>query len=107
MPNEFQRVMDSLLKNISFTNYYIDDILVASRGSLAENKSIVYKTLSILDKNNMAVKCEKCAFFTSDIEWLGFKISGDGVRSLVGKADAKKNCQPRRIFPNYVHFSAL
>ena len=33
MTNEFQRVMDSPLKNIPFTNCYIDDILVASRGS--------------------------------------------------------------------------
>ena len=80
MPNEFQRVMDSLLKNIPFANCYIDDILVASRGILEEQKSIVYKILSIL-----------CAFFISDIEWLGFKISVDGLRPLVGKADAKKN----------------
>ena len=29
--------------------------------------------------------------FKSDIEWLGFKISADGVRPLVGKADAIKN----------------
>ena len=85
MPNEFQRVMDSLLKNIPFTNFYIDDILVASRGSLEEHKSIVYKIFSILDKNNMAVKWGKCSFFKPDIEWLGFKISGDGVRPLVGK----------------------
>ena len=91
MPNEFQRVMDSLLKNIPFTNCYIDDILVASRGSLEEHKSIVYKILSILDKNNMAVKWRKCALFKSDIEWLGFKISGDGVQPLVGKADTIKN----------------
>ena len=99
MPNEFQRVMDSMLKNLQivkncypFTNCYIDDILVASRGSLEERKSIVYKILSILDNNKMAVKWGKCAFFKSDIEWLGFKISGNGVRPLVGKADAiKKN----------------
>ena len=91
MPNEFQRVMDSLLKNIPFTNCYIDDILVALRGSLEEHKSIVYKILSILDKNNMAVKWGKCAIFKSDIEWLGFKISGDRVGQLVGKADAIKN----------------
>ena len=38
----------------------------------------------------MAVKWGKCAFFKSDIEWLGFKISGDGVRPLVRKADAIK-----------------
>ena len=95
MPNEFQRVMDSLLKNIPLTKYYIDDILIASRGSLEEHKTIVYKILSILDKNTMAVKRGKCAFFKSDIEWLGLnglvQISGDGVRPLVGKTDAIKN----------------
>ena len=67
MPNDFQRVMDSFLKNISFTNCYIDDILVASRGSLEYHKAIVYKTLTNLDKNNMAVKWGKCAFFKSEI----------------------------------------
>ena len=37
MPNEFQRVMDSLLKDITFTNCYIDDILIASKGFLNEH----------------------------------------------------------------------
>ena len=41
MPNEFQRVMDSLLKHIPFTNCYIDDILIASKGSLNEQKAIL------------------------------------------------------------------
>ena len=90
MSNEFQRFMDSLLKNILFTNCYIGDILVASRGYLEEQKAMVYKILSILDKNKMAVNWGKSAFFKSEIEWLGFKISGDGVQPLVGKADAIK-----------------
>ena len=44
MPNEFQRVMDSLLKDIPFTNCYIDRILIASKGSLNEHKAILSKT---------------------------------------------------------------
>ena len=56
MPNEFQRVMDSLLKSIPFLNCYIEDILVASKGSLEEHKAIVFNIVTILDKNNMAVK---------------------------------------------------
>ena len=75
MPNEFQRVMDSLLKDILFTNCYIDDILIASKGSLNEHKAILTNILNILDNKNMAVKWEKCAFFQKEIEWLGFKIS--------------------------------
>ena len=91
MPNEFQRVMDSILKNIPFTNCYIDDILVASKGSLKKHKAIVHKILTILDKNNMGLKWGKSASLKSEIEWLVFKISGEGVRPLVSKADAIKN----------------
>ena len=91
MLNEFQRVMDSLLKNIPFTNCYIDDILVASKGSLEEHKAISYKILTILDKNNMAVKRGKFAFFKNEKQRLGFKTSGEEVQLLVGEAGAIKN----------------
>ena len=50
MPNEVQRVMDSLLKNITFTICIIDDNLVALRGSVEDHKAIVNKVLTILDK---------------------------------------------------------
>ena len=101
MPNEFQRVMDSLLKDIPFTNCYIDDILIASKGSLNEHKAILSKILKILDNKNMALKWEKCAFFQKETEWLGFKISNLGVKPLVGKSDSIKN------FPNPKNISEL
>ena len=34
MPSEFQRVMDSTLATIPFTNCYLDDILIASKRSI-------------------------------------------------------------------------
>ena len=98
MPNEFQRVMDSLLKGIPFTNCYIDDILIASKGSLNEDKAILSKILNILDNKNMAVKWEKCAFFQKKIEWLGFKIPNSGAKLLVGKSDSIKSlANPKNI----------
>ena len=40
----------------------------------------------------MAVKWENCALFQKKkIEWLGFKISNSGVKSLMGKSDSIKN----------------
>ena len=56
MPNQFQRVMDSLLKNITCTNSYIDDILVALKGYLDEHKSFANRFLTILDKINIFQK---------------------------------------------------
>ena len=48
-PNEFQRVMDTTIGSIPFTTYYIDDILIGSKGSHKELKDIVNRVLSILD----------------------------------------------------------
>ena len=56
MPREFQRVMDSTLGSIPFTNCYLDDILVASKGSFIDHRKIVYQILSTLDSYNFAVK---------------------------------------------------
>ena len=90
--------MDSLLKDILFTNCYIDDILIASKGSLNEHKAILKNISNILDNKNMAVKWEKCAFFENEIEWLGFKISNSGVKPLLGKSDSIKNLpSPKNI----------
>ena len=90
-PNEIQRVMDSFLKDIPFTNFYIERILIASKGSLNKHKAILTNILNILDNKNMAVKWENCALFQKKIEWLGFKISNSGVKSLMGKSDSIKN----------------
>ena len=91
MPNEFQRGMDSTLGNIPFTNCYLDDILVASKGNFFNHKKIVYKILSTLDSYNFVVKWSKCKFFQKKIKWLGFKISKSGVAPLIDKTKAIKD----------------
>ena len=42
--NVFQRVKDSILKNIPFKSCYIDDILMVSKGSHEKHNAIVIKT---------------------------------------------------------------
>ena len=91
MPNEFQRVMDSTLGSIPFTNCYLDDILIASKGTFLDHKNIVLKILSTLDEYNFAVKWSKCKFFQKEIEWLGFKISKSGNTPLFDKSKAIKD----------------
>ena len=52
-PYEFQRVIDSLFKNIPFTNCYIDDILFASKESQEEHKAILWKDGSKKGNNKL------------------------------------------------------
>ena len=89
MPNEFQRVMDSTLGNVPFTNCYLDDILVASKGSFNDHKKIAYKILYTLDSYNFKVKWAKCKLFQKEIEWLGFEISKSGIAPLIDKTKTK------------------
>ena len=91
LPNEFQRVMDSKIGNAPFTNCYLDDILVASKGRFTEHKNILHKILSTLYSNNFAVKWPKCKFFQKEKVWLGFKISKSGIALLIDKTKAIKD----------------
>ena len=73
MPNELQRVIDFLLKNVPFINCYIEDFLIASKGSLEEYQDILLKVLNILENKNMAVNWEKSAFFPNRYRMIGLQ----------------------------------
>ena len=91
MPHKFQRVMDSTLGSIPFTNCYLDQIFITSKGTFLDHKNIVLKILSILDEYNFAVEWTKRKFFRKEIEWLGFKISKTGIVPLFDKSKAIKD----------------
>ena len=83
--------MDSTLGSIPFTNCYLDDILIASKGTFLDHKKIVLKILSTPDEYNFPVKWIKCKLFQKKIEWLGFKISKTGIAPLFDKTKAIKD----------------
>ena len=56
MPAEFQKIIDSLLKEFPQANAFIDDILVASKGTKIEHIDLVEKRLKKLDVSNVALK---------------------------------------------------
>ena len=58
MPRELQRIIDSLLEDILFTNYYIDDNLLVLKLSLDEHKPIDRKYLTISRTKLSADKLE-------------------------------------------------
>ena len=48
--------MDSTLENFPFINYYLADILIASKATFLDHKNLVLKILSTLDEYNNSVK---------------------------------------------------
>ena len=78
-PATFQRAMDYIFRNHSFVIVYIDDILILSR-SVEEHLEHLTIVFALLQKYNLKIRIGKCSFFQSQLKYLGFILSGEGVR---------------------------
>lgn len=63
---------------------YADDVLIFSR-SVAEHLMHLRKALELIKENQWYLKAQKCLFFMSSLNFLGFKVSGEGVQPDAAK----------------------
>lgn len=83
----FQRLMDSVLRDLDFVFVYLDDILVASP-SPEEHVSHLTTVFKRLDSHGLIVNPVKCKFGLSEIDFLGHRISARGAIPLPAKVQA-------------------
>jgi len=91
-PSTFQRVMDNVLQGLQgkICLVYMDDIIVYS-ASLQEhinNLRIVFRRLR---EANLKVQLDKSEFLHKEIEFLGHKVTSEGVKPNPDKIKAIKN----------------
>ncbi|XP_047123845.1 uncharacterized protein K02A2.6 [Hydra vulgaris] len=86
----FQREIEKLIGNLPFTKVRVDDILVSGRSD-EEHLKNVETVLHILEKAGLKLKENKCVFMSPEVEYLGFKLTKDGVVPLEDKLNAIRN----------------
>jgi hypothetical protein len=90
-PAFFMRWMDKILQANphlrSFIKLYLDDILIHS-GNHQEHEEHLREVFRILRESGMKVERKKCEFFVSGLDFLGFRVDGDGIHVEAGKASA-------------------
>jgi len=59
---------------------YIDDIFIATKGSLQKHHRQVSKVFQLLMDNHMCIEIDKCIFDATKTPFLGFIVSGSGLR---------------------------
>ena len=79
MPTEFQKKMDILLAKVREVFVFIDDILIVTKGTKKEHLDKVREILKTLDQAELQLKARKCVFAKNEIEWLGFKLTENGI----------------------------
>ena len=108
-PSLFQRTMEGIVGNIQNVLVYSDDILVAG-SSEEEHLHTLEVVLSRLEAAGLRLKLPKCFFMLSSVEYLGHKISAEGIHPTEEKkraildAPPPQNLQQLRSFLGLLNF---
>ncbi|XP_061570028.1 uncharacterized protein K02A2.6-like [Cololabis saira] len=89
-PAIFQRTMEGLLKGISLTAVYLDDILVTGVDE-ADHLKNLNEVLSRLEEAGLRLKRSKCAFMQKEVEYLGHRVDVQGLHPVEKKVKAILN----------------
>ena len=82
----FQRFMDQVLRGLPFCYGYVDDLLIASANA-KEHKEHLRQVFQRLSEYGILINPTKCVFGASSLEFLGYQVSGDGIRPLDSKVE--------------------
>ena len=87
----------------SFILFYLDDILIYSR-SMGEHWDHLRCALDKLHRAKLFSRLHKCDFLKDKVEYLGFEISRERIRTSPEKVKAILDwpgCSPRMIFVRF------
>lgn len=99
-PAAFQRFVNSIFRPLLDTKkilLYLDDILIATP-SIEQNLNILQEVLHLLSQYGLELKFSKCNFLKLEIEYLGYIISGNGIKPNKVNVEAIRNFpQPKTV----------
>ena len=67
---------------------FLDDILIVTKSSKENHLKEVEDTTKALDNAGIRLKLEKSNIAKTETEWLGFKLSGEGIKPIDEKVQA-------------------
>lgn len=84
-------MMSEIFESLRFLNIvtYLDDILIPSR-TIEEGLVNLRCVLTVLQSYGLTVNLPKCSFLKSEVTYLGYQISEDGVSPNEYKLEAVK-----------------
>lgn len=83
----FQRFIDTVLRGLKFCHGYLDDLLVASKNE-EEHRQHLEEVCKRLKRYGLSINVAKSIFTESEIEYLGYKVTKDGIRPLEKRVTA-------------------
>ncbi|CAH2223131.1 jg19574 [Pararge aegeria aegeria] len=89
-PSIFQRAISKAVKHLKFLLVYVDDLLIPF-ATISEGMEFLDQTLQALTVAGFTINVNKCKFFETEIDYLGYLISAEGIRPNDKKVSALQN----------------
>ena len=83
--------MNKLFNGLEYVRTYIDDLFIISNMSFEDHINKLDKAISKLNQKGFKVNVEKSFFARNKLEYLGFRITRQGIMPLPDKVEAIKN----------------
>jgi hypothetical protein len=93
-PDIFQEKMLTLMAGLEFICTYIDDLLVMTMSTWEDHLQCLELVFERLSQAGLKVNAKKSFFGRSELEYLGYWITRDGIQPVSKKVEAIKNIAP-------------
>ena len=93
-PDIFQEKMNELFSGLEYVRAYIDDLLILTTDNWDTHINQLDEVLNRLQKAGLKVNANKSFFGRSELEYLGFWVTRNGIKPLPKKIEAILKLKP-------------
>ena len=95
-PDFFQEKLSQLFSDLPYIKIYLDDLLIFSNGTYEDHLKKVHEVLRRLHEKNLAVNARKSYWAVDEVDYLGFRLTRQGVKPQAKKIAALMNMEAPR-----------
>ena len=106
--NSFQRCINSVMSGMIGKGswVYLDDVIVGG-SDFDTHLNNIMEVAKRLQDNNLSLKFDKCEFFKEELDFLGHKISKQGIQKQPQKVEAIKRFPRPKTVKQVLSFTGL
>jgi transposase InsO family protein len=106
-PDIFQNIINDVMSGLENVRAYLDDILITTSGTFEDHLTTVEQVLQRLENIGFAVNVKKSSFAVSEIEYLGYWITREGIQPQPKKVEAIVQLKPPKTKRQLRHFLGM